>query len=35
MEKTMTLFRDQDKAAVGSLKGSIPWMPPEVKLKNI
>ena len=30
MEKTMTLFRSDSKDAVGCLKGSIPWMPPEV-----
>jgi hypothetical protein len=30
MEKTMTIFRSSDKNAVDSLKGSIPWMPPEV-----
>lgn len=26
----MTIFRSNDKNIIGSLKGSIPWMPPEV-----
>ena len=34
MEKTMTLFRSDSKDAVGCLKGSIPWMPPEVLYIN-